>query len=91
MITKMKKLSLYVLLVLMVCNVVFAETKRPELDKDYVSRDLNLNILKYNWKIDKVRSTSEADIYILKKDKWMLYCVVLIDPGYRTETDCSLP
>jgi len=87
----MKKLLMYVLLVLMVCNVGFAETKRPELDKDYVSRDLNLNILKYNWKIDKVRSTSEADIYILKKDKWMLYCVVLIDPGYRTETDCSLP
>ena len=87
----MKKLLGILVLGLLWCNVGFAETKRPELDKDYVSRDLNLNILKYNWKIDKVRSTSEADIYILKKDKWMLYCVVLIDPGYRTETDCSLP
>ena len=73
------------------CNVGVAETKRPELNKDYVRNDLNLNILKYNWKIDKVRSTSEADIYILKKDKWMLYCIVLIDPGYGTETNCDLP
>ena len=87
----MKKLSLYIFLVLMWCNVGVAETKRPELNKDYVRNDLNLNILKYNWKIDKVRSTSEADIYILKKDKWMLYCIVLIDPGYGTETNCDLP
>ena len=87
----MKKLSLYVFLGLLWCNVGVAETKRPELNKDYVRNDLNLNILKYNWKIDKVRSTSEADIYILKKDKWMLYCIVLIDPGYGTETNCDLP
>ena len=66
---KMKKLLGIVVLGLLWCNVSFAETKRPELNKDYVYSDLNLNILKYNWKIDKVRSTSEADIYILKKNK----------------------
>ena len=87
----MKKLLVIFVLSLLWCNVGFAETKRPERYEDYIYNDLNLNILKYNWKIDKVRSTSEADIYILKKDKWMLYCVVSIDPGYRTETDCDLP
>ena len=87
----MKKLVAILFLGLLWCNVGFAETKRPERNKDYIYNDLNLNILKYNWKIDKVRSTSEADIYILKKDKWMLYCIVLIEPAYGTETDCDLP
>ena len=87
----MKKAIVIIVLGLLWCNVGFAETQRPELDKDYVKRDLNLNIIKHNWKIDKVRSTNESDIYILKKDKWMLYCIVLIDPGYGTETDCDLP
>ena len=87
----MKKLLGILVLGLLWCNVGIAEIKTPKLNQDYSDRDLNLNILKYNWKIDKVRSTNEADIYILKKDKWMLYCIVVLDPGNGTETDCDLP
>ena len=87
----MKKLLGILVLGLLWCSVGIAEIKAPKPNQDYSDRDLNLNILKYNWKIDKVRSTNEADIYILKKDKWMLYCIVLIEPGYGTETDCDLP
>ena len=43
----MKKLLMIIVLGLLWCNVGFAETKRPELDKDYVSRDLLEDLLEY--------------------------------------------
>ena len=86
----MKKLSLYVFLVLMFCNIGFAEEKKklPVSMTDYHSTSLNENLVNYGWKIKSVRKTNNFDIYILNKDSWILYCTVEI--GYL-ESDCYLP
>ena len=58
---------------------------------DYSKTSLNLNITKYDWKIDKLRSTSTTDIYYLKKKNFILYCVVAIDDVYYIDSSCDLP
>ena len=84
----MKKLSLYIFLVLMFCNVGFAEDKKElKILKDYAF-DLNDNIINFGWKIKSKRNTSKYDIYILTKNSWILYCVVEIED---LRTKCSIP
>jgi len=84
----MKKLSLYVFLLLMVCNVGFADVKKElVLLKDY-SLDLNDNIINYGWKVKSVRNTSTHDIYILNKNSWIQYCTVEI---VSLRSKCNIP
>lgn len=86
----MKKLSLYIFLVLMVCNVGFADDKKElKAFKDY-SYDLNDNIINYGWKIKSVRKTNDKEIYILNKNNWIMYCVVFF-ADEEIETTCSIP
>ena len=90
----MKKLSLYVFLGLLWCNVGFADDKEnlPKHGKDYttISHELNNNIINYGWKIKSIRKTNDKEIYILNKNKWIMYCVVEF---YKLdiETTCSIP
>ena len=86
----MKKLSLYIFLVLMFCNVGFADDKKElKAFKDY-SYDLNDNIINYGWKIKSVRKTNDKEIYILNKNNWIMYCVVFF-ADEEIETTCSIP
>ena len=90
----MKKLSLYVFLVLMWCNVGFAEEKKnlPKYMKDYTQgyKALNDNIINYGWKIKSVRKTNDKEIYILNKNKWIMYCVVEF-LGSDMYSRCKIP
>ena len=65
----MLKKCILILLVFMINNTnVNAEAYSIlKSDVDYSKTSLNLNITKYDWKIDKLRSTSTTDIYYLKK------------------------
>ena len=65
------------------------EKKLPKIGKEYSSTSLNDNITNHGWKVDSLRSNSSNDIYYLKKDKWILYCLVSLD-AYWIETTCSL-
>ena len=86
----MKKLSLYIFLVLMFCNVGFAEDKKElKWSKDY-SYGLNDNIINYGWKIKSVRKTNDKEIYILNKNNWIMYCVVFF-ADERIEKTCRIP
>ena len=86
----MKKLPLYIFLGLLWCNVGFTEEKKlSKIGKEYSSTSLNDNIINHGWKVDSLRSNSNNDIYYLKKDKWILYCLVSLDV-YWIETTCSL-
>ena len=86
----MKKLSLYIFLVLMFCNVGFADDKKElKAFKDY-SYDLNDNIINYGWKIKSVKITNDKAIYTLSKNKWIMYCVVFF-ADEEIETTCSIP
>jgi len=90
----MKKLSLYVFLVLMWCNVGFAEEEKnlPKYMKDYTQgyKALNDNIINYGWKIKSVRKTNDKEIYILNKNKWIMYCVVEFRRS-GIDTTCTIP
>ena len=84
----MKKLLGIVVLGLLWCNVGFADGKKTlVILKDY-AHDLNDNIINYGWKIKSFRNTSTHDIYILKKNAWLLYCTVEID---RLNSRCNIP
>jgi len=86
----MKKLSLYIFLVLMWCNVGFAEDKKKlKWGIDY-SSDLNGNIINYGWKVKSVRKTNDKEIYILNKNNWIMYCVVFF-VYEEIETTCRIP
>ena len=91
----MKKLSLYVFLVLMFCNVGFAEDKKnlPIWNKDYTTtkESLNNNIINYGWKIKSVKMTNDKAIYTLSKNKWIMYCVVFFADYEIETTDCRIP
>ena len=69
----MKKLSLYIFLVLMVCNVGVADEK-PKISYNSV----NENIIKYGWKIKSIKFASAkgfpVEIYTLTKGKWIMKC-----------------
>ena len=90
----MKKLFLYVFLGLLWCNVGVAEEKKnlPKYMKDYTQgyKALNDNIINYGWKIKSVRKTNDKEIYILNKNKWIMYCVVEFRNG-DIDTDCTIP
>ena len=89
----MLKNCILILLVFMINNTnVNAETYSIlKSEVDYSKTSLNLNITKYDWKIDKLRSTSTTDIYYLKKKNFILYCVVAIDDAYYIDSICDLP
>lgn len=57
---------------------------------EYSLKSVDQNIIKYNWKIDKVRSTSKSDIYYLKNNKRLLNCIVAFDEDYIS-TYCRAP
>ena len=77
----------------MFCNVGFAEEKKklPKINVDYHYYSLNENLVNYGWKIKSVRKTSKFDLYILTKDKWILYCKVDLEGIDTGDTDCFLP
>ena len=90
----MKKLSLYIFLVLMFCNVGVAEEEKklPKYMKDYTQgyKALNDNIINYGWKVKSVRKTNDKEIYILNKNNWIMYCVVFF-ADERIERTCRIP
>ena len=90
----MKKLSLYIFLVLMVCNVGFADDKKnlPKYGTDYTNsnKPLNNNIINYGWKIKSVKITNDKAIYTLSKNKWIMYCVVEFRRS-GIDTTCTIP
>ncbi len=71
----MKKLSLYVFLVLMICNVGYP--KEPTFD----IKDMNKNIIEHGWKIEKSSMTKlknvPLEIYTLTNGNWILKCQIL--------------
>ena len=89
----MVKKCILILLVFMINNTKVNAEKYSILksEVDYSKTSLNLNITKYDWKIDKLRSTSTTDIYYLKKKNFILYCVVAIDDAYYIDSSCDLP
>ena len=74
----MKKLSLYIFLVLMWCNVLFAQEFKTLLkNKDYSTKSYNDNIVNYNWKpAGSFVAKSGVQIYYLKKGTWLLSCAM---------------
>ena len=71
------------------CNVGFAEEKKklPEYNKDY-GWNMNDSIVNYGWKIKSLTKTSKHHIYVLSKDKWIMYCTIQID---ILRSRCSIP
>ena len=87
----MKKVLGILVLVLMWCNVGFAEDKKElKWGIDY-SSDLNGNIINYGWKIKSVKITNDKAIYTLSKNKWIMYCVVFFADDEIETTDCRIP
>ena len=86
----MKKLLGIVVLGLLLCNVGFAEEKKPKY-----SSSLNKNIIVHGWKIksSKIIKTSTGhplELYTLVKGKWILKChIYLSDPDEHDY--CKLP
>ena len=83
----MKKLSLYVLLGLMFCNVGFAETPK------YDYKNLNRNIIN-GWKIEQFTMSEyknvPSEIYTLTKGNWVLKCQILY-VFEDVQTVCTIP
>ena len=82
----MKKILAFLVISLLFSNPTLSNEDFPE----YSSRSLDENLIKYNWKIDKVRHTSNTDIYYLKNNKRLLNCIVFLEFGY-IDTECSAP
>ena len=85
----MKKLSLYVFLVLMFCNVGFGEEPK------WAFTDLNKNVIEYGWKIKSSKMTKvdglPSEIYTLTKGNWVLKCLIIYIPKEILETWCGTP
>ena len=85
--------KIFVILIINLFYLNFANAKEIDLPKskvDFSRSNLNLNIVKYGWKIDKIRSISNSDIYYLKNKDFILYCTVYAD-NFFIETSCDLP
>ena len=82
----MKKILRFLVISFIFSNPTLSNENFP----DYSSRSLDENLSKYNWKIDKVRHTSNTDIYYLKNNKRLLMCVVYLEYSYA-DTLCSRP
>ena len=67
----------------------FAETHVEETEPKYAAYSLNTNIIEHGWKIKSKRFTSEKDIYILTKGKWILLCQIVYKSSY-IDTACEL-
>ena len=85
----MKKLSLYIFLCLLWCNVGFGE--EPKWDFG----DLNKNVIEYGWKIKSSKMTKvdklPLEIYTLTKGNWVLKCQILYIPEEVSRTWCNTP
>ena len=82
----MKKILAFLVISFLFSNPTLSNEDFPK----YSSRSLDENLIKYNWKIDKVRHTSDTDIYYLKNNKRLLNCIVFLEFGY-IDTECSAP
>ena len=82
----MKKILAFLVISLLFSNPTLSNEDFPK----YSSRSLDENLIKYNWKIDKVRSTSKSDIYYLKNNKRLLNCIVSLDEDWIS-TYCRAP
>ena len=82
----MKKILAFLVISLLFSNPTLSNEDFPK----YSSFSLDENLIKYNWKIDEVRSTSKSDIYYLKKNKRLLNCIVTLDEDYLS-TYCRAP
>ena len=60
------------------------------IGEDFVGYSVDQNIHKHDWKVDKVRSTKNTDIYYLSKNKRLLNCVVTLEDDW-IDTICRAP
>jgi hypothetical protein len=82
----MKKLLMILVMSLISINPILGEDTFPS----FSFSSLDKNIFKYNWKVDKIRSTNDKDIYYLKKNNRLLQCMVTLK-NYDIETYCAAP
>lgn len=75
---------------LVVSFIFISPTLSDDNFPEYSRNSVDQNIIKYNWKIDKVRSTSKSDIYYLKHNKRLLNCIVTLDEDWIS-TYCRAP
>ena len=79
------------ILALLVISFLFSNPTLSNEDfPKYSTGSLDENLIKYNWKIDKVRHTSNTDIYYLTNNKRLLNCIVLLDEDWIS-TYCEAP
>ena len=78
------------LITLVISFILISPTLSDDNFPKYSNNSVDQNIIKYNWKIDKVRHTSNTDIYYLKNNKRLLMCVVYLEYSYA-DTLCSRP
>ena len=78
------------LITLVISFILISPTLSDDNFPKYSNNSVDQNIIKYNWKIDKVRHTSNTDIYYLKNNKRLLNCIVFLEFGY-IDTQCSAP
>lgn len=88
----MKKLSLYIFLGLLFCNVSFGE------EVEYSGEGLNLNIVNHGWIIDKSEfikiGNMTVEIYTLEKEYKNEYFLLKCQIAYyetSLSTYCRLP
>jgi hypothetical protein len=71
----MKKLYLYIFIILISCNVGFSE--EPTFD----IKNMNKNIIEHGWEVKSSTMTKlknlPLEIYTLIKENWILKCQVL--------------
>mgnify|MGYP001397129574 CR=1 FL=1 len=79
-----------VLITLIFSSILISPTLSDDNFSKYSRSSLNENIFKFNWKIDKVRSTSTQDIYYLTNNKRLLNCIVTLVEDY-IDTYCREP
>ena len=82
----MKKILAFLVISFLFSNSTLSDEDFPK----YSKWSLDENLIKYNWKIDKVRHTSNTDIYYLKNNKRLLNCIVFLEFGY-IDTQCLAP
>ena len=86
----MKSFISMIVLSFLLCSSAIAEKIKKPKSGEHFGSTLNDNIVNFGWKVESLRSSANNDIYYLKKNKWLLYCVVSFEKFYF-ETYCDLP